>query len=318
MGQMKWTTFVSDYLSFSRKERIGLLVLTVILLVVFLLPDTINNTRTDKFTSADTSWITALKKLEIKESEHEEKKSYADQSTDKSYAYQYDRSLNHSSNLFYFDPNTISFDEWKKLGLRDKTIHIIQNYTSKGGHFNKPEDLQKIFGLSQKDYERIVPFVKIESRPADKSSFAETKKEYEFKRPTPVVIDINIADTSAFIALPGIGNKLAARIINFREKLGGFYSIEQIGETFGLPDSTFQKIKSYLKLDNVSVKKININTATVDELKTHPYIRYNLAKPIVAYRDEHGPFSKLEDIKNVMAITDEIYLKIVPYLETGR
>ena len=106
------------------------------------------------------------------------------------------------------------------------------------------------------------------------------------------VIDINTADTSAFISLPGIGSKLAARIVNFRDKLGGFYSIDQVGETFGLPDSTFQKIKQYLKLENTSIKKININTATVDELKAHPYIKYSVANPIIAYRNEHGPFFK--------------------------
>ena len=62
------------------------------------------------------------------------------------------------------------------------------------------------------------------------------------------------------------------------------------------------------------VKKININTATIDEMKAHPYIKYSIANPIVAYRNEHGSFSKIEDIKKVMAITDEIYKKIAPYL----
>src|SRR5690348_7247958 len=127
-------------------------------------------------------------------------------------------------------------------------------------------------------------------------------------------LEINSADTTAFIALPGIGSKLAARIVTFREKLGGFYSVDQVGETFGLPDSTFQKIKEYLKLENTSLKRININTATVDELKVHPYIKWSVANPIVAYRNEHGAFSKLEDIKNVAAITDEVYKKISPYL----
>ena len=127
-------------------------------------------------------------------------------------------------------------------------------------------------------------------------------------------IEINSADTTAFISLPGIGTKLALRIVTFREKLGGFYSVEQIGETYGLADSTFQKIKQYLKLDNPSVKKININTATVDEMKTHPYIKFSIANPLVAYRSEHGSFSKVEDIKKVMAVTDDIYKKIVPYL----
>jgi competence ComEA-like helix-hairpin-helix protein len=96
--------------------------------------------------------------------------------------------------------------------------------------------------------------------------------------------------------------------------LGGFYSIDQVGETFGLPDSTFQKIKQYLTIQNQTIKKININSANVEELKTHPYIRYNLANPIVAYRSAHGSFSSIEDLKKIMIITEEVYQRISPYL----
>ena len=85
-------------------------------------------------------------------------------------------------------------------------------------------------------------------------------------------------------------------------------------ETYGLPDSTFQKIKPYLKIENAIVRKININTATLEELKNHPYIRYNIATPIISYRNEHGFFLKIEDLKKVMAVTNEIFNKIAPYL----
>lgn len=79
-------------------------------------------------------------------------------------------------------------------------------------------------------------------------------------RKKPLMVTINDADTSAFIALPGIGSKLSARIVAFRDKLGGFYSVEQIGETWGLADSTFQKIKGRLQVSG-EVRKINVNTA---------------------------------------------------------
>ena len=170
------------------------------------------------------------------------------------------------------------------------------------------------------EFERIAPYIKIEST-------GETNRYKDYAEKTPnenltpktyapryAVVDINSADTTAFIALPGIGSKLATRIITFRDKLGGFYSVTQVGETFGLPDSTFQKIKQYLKLENSVVRKININIATIDELKIHPYIKYSLANPIVAYRNEHGPFASVEDIKKVMAVTEEVYNKIAPYL----
>jgi competence ComEA-like helix-hairpin-helix protein len=103
--------------------------------------------------------------------------------------------------------------------------------------------------------------------------------------------------------------------VNFRNKLGGFYSIDQVGETFGLADSTFQKIKPYLRLGDSTVRKFNINTASIDELKTHPYIRWQIANAIVAYRQEHGVFTKIEDIQKVMAVTPGDYKKFSRYIE---
>jgi len=269
--------------------------------------------------------MAAVKKLEIKVVDSSDD-YYLQKDDEKTYAYQFDKTksrynenVNLKGELFYFDPNTISSSDWKRLGLRDKTIKTIENYLSKGGHFYKPEDLQKIYGLHDDEYERLKSYIKIESNTskANEESISRPKDEIQ---PTKTytaryaVIDVNAADTTAFISLPGIGSKLAARIVTFREKLGGFYSVEQIGETYGLPDSTFQKIKQYLKLDHSSVRKININTVTVDELKAHPYIKFSIANPIIAYRNEHGSFSKIEDIKKVMAVTAEIYKKIAPYL----
>jgi competence ComEA-like helix-hairpin-helix protein len=318
--------FIKDYLIFTRKERIGILIIVGVILFTIFLPDILSKTARNRPTQMDTAWMAAVKKLEIKVPDSSV--DYHQKSDDENaYAYQYDkRKSSHNENaivkgeLFYFDPNTISSSDWKRLGLRDKTIKTIENYLSKGGHFYKPEDLQKIYGLHNDEYERLKSYIKIESNTSKPNDDLASSKSKDEIQPTKIyaarysIIDVNIADTTAFISLPGIGSKLAARIIAFREKLGGFYSVEQIRETYGLPDSTFQKIKQYLKLDNASLKKININTATVDELKAHPYIKYSLANPIVAYRNEHGSFTKIEDIRKVMAVTDEIYKKIAPYL----
>ena len=221
---------------------------------------------------------------------------------------------NEQGELFKFDPNTISEDEWKKLGVKEKTIATIKNYLSKGGKFRQPEDIQKIWGLREDQVSRLLPYVDIK----EKVSGSQPKKEYvpvvfERKR-SLVTVDINISDTTAWIALPGIGAKLSNRIVNFRDKLGGFYSIDQVAETFGLPDSVFQKIKPGLILTNKNLKQININTATLDELKQHPYIRYNLANLIIQYRAQHGNFSSVADIKKIMTVTDEIYNKLSAYL----
>lgn len=320
---MKWMANTRDYFLFTRKDRIAIMLLIVLVTGIFLLPKALSNRSSTQAIPADTAWVAGLQRIELKEAESGS--AYRDYNDNNSTAYQYDRSTNNyykkpQGELFYFDPNTLPAEGWQKLGLREKTIGTIQHYLSKGGQFRKPEDLQRIYGLFPNEYERIAPFIKIEKRDGagGYNNFTDhTPKENQPVKayaPRYSITDINTADTTALIALPGIGSKLAFRIINFRDKLGGFYSVLQVGETFGLPDSTFQRIKQYLKLDNPAVKKININTATVDELKAHPYIKWALANPIVAYRKEHGLFGKVEDIKRVMVVTDDIYNKIAPYL----
>jgi competence protein ComEA len=334
---MEWRRILLDYFNFSRKERIGVIAVIILIVITSFLPRLVFPFTKNKTLIGDTTWITQLKKLVIKDSFgvkktkelvshrdplYETKENFTN--IDDEYDFSFQKSTNNYFNkekpeLFYFDPNSLSPAGWQKLGIRNKTIRTIQNYLSKGGHFYKPADLEKVYGLKKDEYERLAPYIRIEPTQTKRSEdYIFKPAEFTNSQPGKIsrypIIDINTADTSAFISLPGIGTKLAARIVNFRDKLGGFYFIDQVKETFGLPDSTFQKIKQYLKLENSSLRKININSATIDELKAHPYIKYNIANPIVAYRNEHGAFSKLEDLKKVMAVTDEVYKKIVFYL----
>ena len=315
--------FFQDYLLFTRKERIGILVIIFLILAVWVFPGFLKGSpKKNQLSDMDTSWIAAIKKMEEKGSPADDQKQNEETSN---YAYQYDRSTtNYSSgkqiSLFYFDPNSLPAEGWKKLGLHEKTIHTIQNYLAKGGHFHKPEDLEKVYGLYKDQYQKLVPFVRIKANAENSQNNYDIKDRSSSKYttadkfPRNTAIDINIADTNAFISLPGIGNKLASRIVNFRDKLGGFYSVDQVGETYGLPDSTFIKIKPRLLLQTMELKKININTATKDEMKTHPYISWNLANAIIEYRNQHGQFSSLEDLKKITLITEAAYVKILPYL----
>jgi competence ComEA-like helix-hairpin-helix protein len=177
-----------------------------------------------------------------------------------------------------------------------------------------------VYGLRKDDLERLTKYVRI---PAEGKPFKPSEKKWEYekretgqKRVEP--IDINEADTAALISLPGIGSKLAGRIVNFREKLGGFYSIEQVREVYGLSDSNFQKFQSYLRIETSGIRKIRINEIDILQLKAHPYFKQALAGAIIAYRNEHGPFSTAQDLKRVMSVTDEIFLKILPYIDVGK
>ncbi|RYY57498.1 MAG: helix-hairpin-helix domain-containing protein [Chitinophagaceae bacterium] len=136
---------------------------------------------------------------------------------------------------------------------------------------------------------------------------AYRKKQYE-------VVDLNLADTTALIALPCIGSKLAHRMIQFRDKLGGFHSVEQVREIYGITDSAFEALRPWLKADAERCRMIAINQVTLDELKVHPYVRFELARTIIAYRQEHGVFQALTDLQKITALTSAAYEKIRPYL----
>jgi competence ComEA-like helix-hairpin-helix protein len=318
LSLLNWKKTIASYLSFTRKDRIGVLLLITVLALLLFSPKFIPFDQSPRTLFQDSTWIAALRQLEVKEKSESKRFADRDDNEPRASSYTFDRPADNYSRtarrqLFEFDPNSISAADWKRLGLKDRTIQTITNYISKGGRFRKPEDLKRVYGLKTEDFEALEPYITIAPTKTERGNAVQT---IFVKKPnnSHAQVKINSADTTAFIALPGIGSKLATRIINFRDKLGGFFSIDQVSETFGLADSTFRKIRQYLELDDQSLKKININTASADELRVHPYIRHNLAKPIVAYRAEHGPFKTLDDLKKIAAITPEILARITPYL----
>lgn len=318
-----WKHFIAEYFSFSKKERSGVAILIVLIVLLIMLPF---------FYPLFTRWkIYDHTKFEkeialLKTRDADSTTDFANKRYDAKKYQQYNSTAQKNyyagkpaGELFYFDPNKATATEWKKLGVRDKTIATIQKYLSKGGKFYKPADISKIWGLHPNEVERLLPYVQIATIPS--ANYAEKKTPeqplYTRAKYSLTIIDVNIADTTALIALPGIGSKLSQRILNFRDKLGGFYNIEQVGETFGLPDSTFQKIKPQLRVGSNGLRQININNATVDVLKSHPYIRYSLANAIVQYRSQHGNFATVADVKKIMVITEDIFNKAAPYLKVN-
>lgn len=311
-----------NYLSFTKKERTGIIVLLVfiaiLLIVPFLFPFFIKEKPID-----NTSFKNQLNQLVIKQADsfnHKYPVKNYDENNNQNYREPEDKanfSKTAKGELFTFDPNTLDETGWKRLGVKDKTIKTIQNFLAKKGHFYKPEDIGKIWGLHPDEVDRMIPFVKIENNKAADYSDKKKYETHEKEKYIPSVIEINTADTASLIALPGIGSKLSQRILTFRDKLGGFYTIEQIGETFGLPDSTFQKLKTRFSISKTPLRKININTATLDEMKAHPYLRYAIANAIIQYRNQHGNYATVEDLKKIMLITTDIFNKAAPYLKVN-
>lgn len=212
---------------------------------------------------------------------------------------------------FNFNPNTISKEQWGKLGFKDWQIKTIFNYKEKGGSWKTKADVKKIYGLSEVDYNKLEPFISLPDE-ISKTGTSFSKKDYN------ITIDINTADTTELIKLKGIGSAFSKRIIKYRESLGGFINIEQLKEVYGFTEELFNQISPNLTPiaigANINVAKIDLNQTDEEQLKKHPYIGWKLAKPIVAYRKNHGKFKDVSDIKQIHLITDEIYSKIAPYL----
>lgn len=153
-----------------------------------------------------------------------------------------------------------------------------------------------------------------ENRDKDRGTYFNSSRK-TFTHPTS--LDINSADTSLWVALPGIGSKLANRIVLFREKLDGFYSVDQVGETFGLPDSTFQQLKPIFLCNQPKLQRININAADANFIKQHPCLRLAIANVVVQYRNRHGPFKSVDELQQIAIVTPVLFQKLMYYLTAG-
>ncbi|MBP7558097.1 MAG: helix-hairpin-helix domain-containing protein [Chitinophagaceae bacterium] len=307
---MRWKWLLQEYFVFSRKERLAILTLIFLLLLAIVMPYYCARPAAQWQADADTAWMTAMTILESRKARHD--------STVPSFVKDRKSALpardNSLRNLTGFDPNTHSEAGWLSFGLSAKTVGTIMKFRQKGGRFRAPEDLRRIYGLHPDQAEQLIPYVRIaEAVSASARKYPENSSSATHLTPSPL-LDINQADSTAWEALPGIGPKLASRIIKFREGLGGFYQVSQLAEVFGLADSVYQRILPRLKCSIPEIQRLSVNTSTEAELARHPYIKRTLATQIVAYRNIHGAFRNIEQLINIHGIDSTLYKKILPYL----
>jgi len=218
--------------------------------------------------------------------------------------------------LFYFDPNNLSVEAWRKLGLSDKQIAVIKNYEKKGGRFKDKNDVRKMYSINAKLYKKLEPYIAIKAETAGPSTTTKAPLLYDkFETNHAELIDINTCDTTALMSLKGIGTILSKRILKYKEVLGGFYRIEQLKEVYGVTSETYELIKDYITVSNLEgIKKININQIDANSLGKHPYLSPKDAKLIVNYRDQHGNYANIEDFTKIGTLSDLAIAKIAPYL----
>jgi len=214
-----------------------------------------------------------------------------------------------------FDPNTASQNDLIAIGFSEKLASRIIHYREVGGKFVIKADLKKIYGMDSQLYQKLHGFIKLpdEVTKPVRENFAFTS----LSKKVPIEFDLNEADTAQLKSIYGIGSKLSARIVKYRESLGGFVKMEQLSEVYGLDSTVINRLleRSFLSKD-FQPKKININTATEQELDAHPYITKTLANAIAAYRFQHGNFKAVDDLRNLHIMKENTSEKISPYLKT--
>jgi competence protein ComEA len=284
MPAKKIKTSVKKYLSITKKEWNGTVVLIVLIMLALAAPYVYQLLHKDK--------VINFKELETAVSKLEKVNKAEGASGNGAHA---------TGNPFEFDPNNLPDAQWQKLGLSDRQILVIKHYEAKGGRFYRKEDVKKIYSISAKDYKRLEPYIKI-----------NTANIHRLK--PSVVVEVNSADSAGLTKIYGIGPAFASRIIKYRNRLGGFYSKEQLKEVYGLDAERYAEVREQVRIDPAKVKKVNVNTAQFDDLKRYPYLSYKQINAIVEYRREHGDYSSIADMKNIAILNDRILRKIEPYI----
>jgi competence protein ComEA len=218
---------------------------------------------------------------------------------------------------FAFDPNTAGVGDLLRLGFSPALANRIAAYRRKGGVFRVKSDLEKIYGLDSALYKQLYDYIMLPTRRVVHFNPAKTPRRREPTTAGKVAIefDINTADTSLLKTIYGIGPTLAARIVKFRDRLGGFVSARQLNEVYGLDSMVVKGVleKGFIRPDFIP-EKINLNTADEKALSEHPYVSFKMARAIVNYRYQHGDFAEANDIKNLSALKAEEVERLLPYL----
>lgn len=310
--------FLQKFYSFSKSEQRSILFLLTILVVVifirfnlhlFIKDKAIYKNKVEHVTRIFDSIQLALKnkKNEVEYYKSEKKKNWI--------------SSSNNDKLFFFNPNYLSKEGWMKLGLSEKQANAVIKYTSGKIVFKKKEDLKKVFVISDKFYSKVEPYIQLEKNSDENTNNNNEAKQVsneivinEEKIKSKLILELNSTDTSGLKALKGIGTYFAKKIIYYREKLGGFYSINQLAEIENLDFQIVKENNEYILIDTSLIKKININKIPAYNLSKHPYFSKNVANALVNYRDNHGKFKSVNDLKKCILIDDALFKKISPYI----
>ena len=215
-----------------------------------------------------------------------------------------------------FDPNTADSVLLRQLGLPVYIVRNILKYRAKGGVFRSPESFSRIYGLKEEVYQKLKPYVTI--APLVSVSHVRTDTFRQLKDTIPyipkyeegTIVDLNKVDTSILKRIPGIGSTLARMIVVYRQRLGGFYDVSQLQEV----PHVGVELNKWFVVTPAGLHKIQVNSASLDKLRSHPYMDFYKAKAIMEYRRKRGKIKGLSQLSMFEEFTEKDLKRLSPYL----
>lgn len=215
-----------------------------------------------------------------------------------------------------FDPNLADSIELSSLGLPPYVVRNILKYRQAGGRFRTAESLARVYGLTEEKFVELKPYIRIAQVKKKKREKVDTvtrrvwKEKKSFKYPEGTLVDVNVADTTELKKIPGIGSGIAKAIVSYRSHLGGFYSLEQLKEI----DYVTPALLKWFKLEPFSVRKLELNKMSLDQLRSHPYVDFYQAKVIVEHRRKKGPIKSLSQLALYEEFTEKDLKRLSAYI----
>lgn len=229
-----------------------------------------------------------------------------------------------AAQLFPFDPNDLPLEQWVALGLSERQAGALHRYEAAGGRFRTKRDLGRMRVVDPELFARWAPYIQLPDSLEPRQAWPERALgagpdagERAMRTAGGArTVELNSADSAALVAVPGIGPAFARGLIKYRDKLGGYRSLDQLAEVYVLRDKpdAVARIRERLVIDTLLVRHLPVNTVTVEELAAHPYGGWQVAKALVAYRKQHGPFRSVGDIRGCALVSDSVFRKLAPYL----
>ena len=218
--------------------------------------------------------------------------------------------------LFSFDPNKADSIELSSLGLPSYGVRNVLKYREKGGRFRTADSFSKIYGLTEKQFNTLKPYIRIAQTDTPKKEKMDTMvavvipERKVFKYPEGTLVDVNVADTAELKKIPGIGSGIAKAIVAYRNRLGGFYSLSQLEEI----DYVTPELLKWFKLEGGTIRKLDINRWGLDKLRSHPYLNFYQAKVIIEHRKKRGEIKSLSQLSLYEEFTEKDLIRLSAYV----